>query len=93
LVWYFRLRFLPHLLFHEVTEKRKSLHFEQCSPILLRAQSARSSASNAFRISTTNVPVHRGRKPDGPGSFPPRERTADVLRTKATRCVSFKGPQ
>jgi hypothetical protein len=35
----------------------------------------------------SNVPLHSGRKPEGPDSLPPRERTADTVRTEAARRV------
>jgi hypothetical protein len=56
-------------------------------------RSARSSVRNVFRIATSSVPLHSGRKPEGPDNLPPRERIADTVRTEAARRVLYKVPR
>jgi hypothetical protein len=48
-----------------------------------------SSVRNLSRIVTSNVPLHSGRKPEGPYSLPLRERIADTVRTEL--CMFLTG--
>jgi hypothetical protein len=62
-------------------------------PFCRERRLARSSARNVFPTATSNVPLHSGRKQEGPDSLPPRGRTADTVRTEAVRCVPCRVPQ
>jgi hypothetical protein len=55
--------------------------------------SVRSTLRSVFRIATSDVPLHNGRKPEEPDSLPPHERTADTVRTQSVRRAPCKVPQ
>jgi hypothetical protein len=57
-------------------------------PFCIECRPGRSSARNVCRTATSKVPMHSGRKQEGPDSLPPRDRTADTVRTEAARRVS-----
>jgi hypothetical protein len=46
----------------------------------IESKPARSLAQSVCRTATSNVPLHSGRKPEGPDSLPPRDKTVDTVR-------------